>query len=437
MSNSKVLRRKVCQISFKTLSPLSIASGEDEWTDSDVLKNGDGKPFVPGSSIAGAIRSYLKKDKDEKCLMGYSGANDLGKMSSLFISDAEFAEGISLETRDGVSLNPNKTAKTGSKYDMEILEHGAVGVFYIEYVERENDDMDALSVEDELRKVFHGFELGEIRLGRKKTRGFGEICLETIKCREFDSSNYLDYSKAYDPDCWEALADEKEKWCNSEKTEQEKIHIEVPLKLRGGISIRKYAAIKGQPDFAHITDKGVPAIPGSSMAGAIRHRVYDILEQLNQLVKEIDDSKTIEIKQKIDSMFGYVSKEKAKKSNIVINETEIKGATPLTMTRTGVSRFESAVKQGALYKELTYVNGTLTLKISVDRDDDSNWIIGLLLLALKDLQNGYLAVGGETAIGRGIFEENGSILIDGEEGKEDEYIAELLANITSSQGGCA
>lgn len=437
MSNRKVLRRKVFQIKFETLSPLSIASGDDEWTDADILRSWDGSPFVPGSSIAGAMRSYLKKDKNENCLMGYSSENDLGKMSSVYVSDAQFEDNVSFGIRDGVSLNLNKTAITGSKYDMEILEHGIRGVFYMEVVDRENDDVNEVSKEDDLKKIFNGFEMGEIRLGQKKTRGFGEIRLESIKCREFNHDNYLDYSKAYDPKCWDTLENEKLKWCNPTTDEQEKIHIEVPLKLRGGISIRQYAAIKGQPDFAHITDNGVPIIPGSSMAGAIRHRVHDLLGQINQLVKEIDDNKSIEIEQKIDSMFGYVGNEKAHKSSIVINETKILGANQLTMTRTGVSRFESAVKQGALYKELTFVNGTLTLKMSVDQDGDSNWILGLIILALKDLQNGYLAVGGETAIGRGVFEENGPMLIDGEIGQENEYITDLLANITSSEGGRA
>ena len=64
MSNRKVLRRKVFQIKFETLSPLSIASGNDEWTDADILRSWDGSTFVPGSSIAGAMRSYLKKGKN-------------------------------------------------------------------------------------------------------------------------------------------------------------------------------------------------------------------------------------------------------------------------------------------------------------------------------------------------------------------------------------
>ena len=72
------------------------------------------------------------------------------------------------------------------------------------------------------------------------------------------------------------------------------------------------------------------------------------------------------------------------------------------MARTGISRFESAARDGALYKERTCVDGDINLNIIVRKNEehkDEEWIIGILLLALRDLQNGFLAVGGQTAIG--------------------------------------
>lgn len=40
--------------------------------------------------------------------MGYSGKNEIGKMSSLFISDLNFEEKVNLGVRDGVALNEKK-----------------------------------------------------------------------------------------------------------------------------------------------------------------------------------------------------------------------------------------------------------------------------------------------------------------------------------------
>ena len=194
------------------------------------------------------------------------------------------------------------------------------------------------------------------------------------------------------------------------------IHIEVPLRMKGGISIRQYSAKKNEPDFVQLTDHGKPVIPGSSFAGAIRHRVEMILREL-----EIPEVSTI-----IQTAFGYAEKEGACASNIIISEAEITEAKELTMVRTGISRFESAVKEHTLYKEKTYVDGKVK--------PDTKWILGFLLLALKDLQNGFLAVGGQTAIGRGVFEPDGSMLIDGK--KEDaQFIQEAFKSLEDAKGG--
>ena len=212
------------------------------------------------------------------------------------------------------------------------------------------------------------------------------------------------------------------------------VHIEVPLRMKGGISIRQYAARKDEPDFVQLKDHGKAVIPGSSMTGAIRHRARSILEELKR--EGVDLPKNLG--KTLDAAFGYVEGTEACISNIIVGETEIEGAKDLTVVRTGVSRFESAVKKRSLYKEKTAVDGRMQLKISVRKEkypEDEKWILGLLLLALKDLQNGFLAVGGQTAIGRGIFEADGEIKIDGETEKEEGYIADMLKNMEISKGG--
>ncbi len=40
---NRMIKRKVFYIQLKLSSPLSVSSGEDEWTDSDVLRDGTGK----------------------------------------------------------------------------------------------------------------------------------------------------------------------------------------------------------------------------------------------------------------------------------------------------------------------------------------------------------------------------------------------------------
>ncbi len=424
---NKVTKREVLYIELQLASPLSVSSGLDDITDSDVLRDSEGHPFVAGSSLAGAIRAYLKKEKNEKRFMGYAG-KDVGEMSSLFISDFTFEEdSYQSNARDGVALETDKkVAKAGSKYDMEIIEAGAKGYFFMELTVREGKDEGEMM--QELALAIKGLADGEIRLGSKKTRGFGQVKVKKLAAKTYDSNNWLEYATAYALSDWKQSQDVLTDWLALAPDASQMVHIEVPLKMPGGISIRQYAAKKGEPDFVHLTDNGKPVIPGSSMAGAIRNRILHIIEEL----KENDMALPADAKAIIDTAFGYVDGKGAHVSDIIIGETIINDAKPLVMVRNGISRFESAAKSGALYKEKTYVDGTMTLKIQVRINQDSGWIIGLLMLALKDLQEGILAVGGQTAIGRGILLKNGDITIDGQTGKEDEYIASLVEQMKSS-----
>ena len=428
---SAILKRKVFFIQIRLKSPLNVSSGEAEWTDADILKDDSGSPFVPGSSLAGAMRAYLEKEKNQSCFMGYAADGSEGKMSSLFLSDLILDTGIEWGIRDGVKLDENKAAVSGSKYDMEILEAGAEGHFFAELVIRENDNEHQM--DQELAEICHGIQQGEIRLGSKKTRGFGKFEIISFAEQTYGKSNYLEYARAYDVALWKEQPDKLKSWMEDVSGERKMVHIKVPLKLKGGISIRQYAAKKDEQDFVQLTVHEKAVIPGSSFAGAIRHRTKKILCEMREngviLPISVDDI--------IKRMFGYVEGKEACASNVIISESEVKGARTVTMVRTGISRFESAVKERSLYKEKTYVDGIVDLEIAVRKEHnplDTRWILGILLLALKDLQNGYLAVGGQTAIGRGVFEQNGAIVIEGIEGTEEEFIAEAFQSLSEGEG---
>jgi CRISPR/Cas system CMR subunit Cmr4 (Cas7 group RAMP superfamily) len=111
--------------------------------------------------------------------------------------------------------------------------------------------------------------------------------------------------------------------------------------------------------------------------------------------------------------FGDVG-ETSVQSRIVTAESDIEGAAALPMTRNKINRFDGSTIQGALYSELSYYGGTTSLEIlvkkPVNKENDSYLaMVSLLQLTIENIQKGYLALGGQVAIGRGIFEENGSV----------------------------
>ena len=82
----------------------------------------------------------------------------------------------------------------------------------------------------------------------------------------------------------------------------------------------------------------------------------------------------------------------------------LKGARELPLTRTQIDRFTASAKNGALYSEISRAGGTTFLTIRVNKKNKEYMaILGLLLLVVEDIQSGYAAVGGMTAVGRGIF----------------------------------
>lgn len=426
--NKKIIKKIQYAIELKLASPLCVSGGLDDNTDSDVQKNAYGEPFIPGTSMAGAMRGYLDEIddvNDVKDLFGYT-EGETGTMSRIHISDFYFVGAPKISVRDGVAL-VDKLAKDGSKHDMEIIETGAVCRGYLLLNIRQGDDEDEFV--NMINLCLKAMEQGDVRLGANKNRGFGQLSVEKANCKTFEAANIMEWLNLDRESLFDDTSSKLE-YMDAEAMSDKYITIQIPLKLKGGISIRKYSVVPNQPDYEHISCNGNAVIPGSSWNGAIRSRVYTILRELG-----VDGSTYI------DEWFGYVKNKTAKQSMIVIEESVIHGGKSIAMTRTSVNRFDGSVQKNALYTEKTNVGGDMKLVLKVRKnyydanaklkmDDQFTYepIVGMLLVVAKDIQNGYLAVGGQTAVGRGIFESNGSIELTGTD-KDVEYYIDTIRRV--------
>ena len=122
MSSNPIIEKLVWHVKFRIEEPLCVSGGTDAATDMDVIKDFDGNPFVPGSSVAGAFKHYLDECGEDTSLLG-GGTGDDSRMSPLLISDLSFeAAGDMIDERDGIKLE-NKRTVDGSpsmgcfKYD--------------------------------------------------------------------------------------------------------------------------------------------------------------------------------------------------------------------------------------------------------------------------------------------------------------------------------
>lgn len=415
---NKIVKRSYYAVEISLRSPLALPGGENEVTDMDVLRNGKDEVFIPGTSIAGAFRGYLQKSKQEECSFGFSRGED-GRMSSVYISDIYFDKEPVISVRDGVQLSGDKQVE--NKFDMEVIETGAAGILYLNYVTRENDKTD--DTDREVAQLIRGMESGEIRFGSNKNRGFGRFAVKKVYQESFTPDQVTEWisfsQKIQDLSAYSVNKEYKEWIRDFQSAEQKYYVIRVPLQLTGGISIRKYSTQPMKADFEHVTCNGEAVIPGTSWNGAIRADVKNILKQLGCSAEKSKDM--------IDKWFGYVNVKKGKKtetrdrkrtdarqSMVVIGESIIRNTVPVPMTRNKISRFDASTIESALYSEITRCGGETELEIMVKKDEDCWYyaLLAILELVIQDICKGYVSVGGQAAVGRGIFSGSSDGILD-------------------------
>ncbi len=398
------------QITGTLASPLLAGSGLDEQTQMDVTRNHLGEPFMTGSALAGALRQQLLRiySDDEKQIVSLFGADIF--QSRLYVSDMKLdAQQEDIGIRDGVKLQDgNKVAEKMGKFDMEIVESGTPYTIRLEWITR--DRADYARDEQLIRQMIAALKHGHITLGGKSNRGFGKLDVRLVKMKKFDYSvqghieDWLDWS-------WQDIASEEE-WTAYKTVKKHAMgHFELRLKIAQTLLIRDYRA-EEDVDYSHLTNKSnEPVIPGSTWAGAFRHRLTQILKT------DFAEYATDGI---IEELFGAKHDENkpSRASRLIFEETVVRGAQSVKVTRNAIDRFSGATISGALFTGEPAAKGETTLVIrwhtkreSVDDNAivqpdvlDDNAIKGMLQWVSNDLASGLLAIGGETAIGRGVFE---------------------------------
>ena len=390
------------KLKIELLSPLSIGSSESKDTDSDLLLDSLGRPVIPATSIAGVYRSLEKDEEKRKKYFGDVTIHRSGSKkeeavkSSLKFYDGQLeSDSEEISIRDGVKLDLNKTAKKGGKYDFQVVEPKATFVSYIEVIE---EIKDGISEKDSCADYVAAMLKKQVRLGSKTTRGYGEVSV-LYQTKEFILPDQLK-----GPEGWLAFdmfkSDFGGDWQKgSEERDEKTISIDLKLKQKGGLAIRQYltdANEKSDKKNELVADYGplslankTPVIPGTSWSGMFRNHIWRLLGE--------------EEKEKIEQAFGYVEGKDAAKSKITFSESQITGAKPKILARNAIDRFTSGTKKGALYTEQTIYDGETKLTIEMKKDV-SEVVRKALCATIIDLHEGFAAVGGLTAVGRGLFE---------------------------------
>lgn len=427
------------RVEIELKSALSIGAADSVETDCDLVLDSRGLPMIPATSLCGALRARLT-ESDARDLFGDL---DLGEgavrvYEGTFVVGSNDAVGI----RDNVSLE-GKVARDGLKFDREVANKGARFLTIIEVVRDMGEDSTASradgiapAAESMVESLLEELDCGDIRLGAKKTRGLGRVrvtnCQKlSFRLREDDGSvnagamrEWLGFDP-FDDGAWK----DAEPVGMGSRTPSAGVQLRLKLRQAGGISIREYSTEPDSYDFSQmsipgIVDKSsqqrtkgaegaeertlpggawdVPVIPGTSWAGAIRERYA-----------RHADSRAV------DLLFGKVEKAGVARSLITFEESVLSGGEWKEYTRNAVDRFTGGTIDHALFTQRSYFGGMGTLEIGigltslsgVKLDDTPRLRAGdlvPLVIALADLHNGFLAVGGLASIGHGLFRIEGA-----------------------------
>ena len=477
--------RYIARVVIEAATPLALGDGEKSLTtDRLVARDINGLPFIPGTSITGVLRHTIEQDLSEvekkqwKTIFGYQGKGNDGQGSRVVVSSAYFTgknmqvfEGLSLPdwndkfysvyrklpVRDHVRITHRGVAEKGAKFDEEVVFKGTRFTFEIELAGTQDDKA-------EWSKLLETICRNDFRLGGGTRKGFGELTIVSIHQKIYnlsdnnDLNSYLDKSSSLASQFDGEVVNITEKQSPFSSYE---LHLKPDSFFLFGsgkgsedadMTPVKETVISWNGNNPEVVHNNV-LIPGSSVKGAIAHRVAyhsnkvrgvfanglknsnSLLAKLATekyhiaLVSEIDFGKQEDIKKvvteynpEVVELFGFsvnsgdkklVSLNDKKRGVVMISdmfETEHK---PKILNHVKIDRFTGGAIDGALFNEEVSALGKekeIVLKV-VLASKISEKAEKALEAALKDIASGLLPLGGGTMRGNGCF--TGKLLKDG------------------------
>lgn len=420
---ANVITRYMITGRLKLLRPTSLSNGDVEGLTDIALRRDavTNQPVLPGTSLAGALRNYLcqrvgiRGELTRSMVDQLFGFNDQHKGEShhswLFIEDA-YGKEAGIEIRDGVVIDPvTRTAADKKKFDMEFLAAGTTFDLRFEFWE---PDRNSLELRQLLALALSGLQKGDIALGGRKRRGFGECEVEDWQVYRYSMSDMADIVRWLEMDeTAPASGDTLSAMLllpNLPPLNQPRqCRLQAHFAIDGSMLIHSAASDPKGADQLHLRNaNGTPIISGSSLAGVLRaqaRRIVQLLQPQAQALMFVND------------LFGQEMKEdenvEPRASRIWVREMPIKKLNgsrvdDRVQSRVKIDRFTGGSYPTALFAQQPVFQGEVTVDLTIQQPRTAD--VGLLLLLLKDLWTGDLAVGGESSVGRGRLQGKDALL---------------------------
>ncbi|GAB4213096.1 MAG: RAMP superfamily CRISPR-associated protein [Synechococcales cyanobacterium] len=282
----KIKSRWLITGTLVTETPLHVGGiGQDPIVDLSLAVDGQGNYYIPGTSLAGALRGWMTgtgsntSEKSEvEQLWGFQQANgDGGHASFILVEDAPIKTRFT-EIRDGVGIDRiSGTAAEGIKFDRAVLPRGTEIP-----LELTIEDPDRHLASSELTlDVLMALEQGEISLGGAKTRGLGRVTLKNCNVIEQDFSSFQGMVKTLRGEGDPVELDRK-----GSVTSRSRMEICIHWQPTGPVMVKAETegnAVDTLPLTSRVEGGSLTfVIPGSSLKGSLRSQAERIMRTLLQ-----------------------------------------------------------------------------------------------------------------------------------------------------------
>jgi CRISPR/Cas system CSM-associated protein Csm3 (group 7 of RAMP superfamily) len=416
-------------------SATHLGAGTGESADMVLLRDArTAAPLLPGASLTGALRSYLadvlggygsEEDPALARLFGAARADDLGAQSPLIVFDSigKLPDHQTVEIRDGVQIETRRgIAEDHKKFDFEVVPAGTIFPLRFELVVPEVDSEGELL--GLLVRALSGPAEGDISIGARRSRGLGSVRAKCWRAVRYDLRSRVGWIEWALSD-WEqplsaanATFDTPRQACNHAwesleckefEDRRQRIVAEADLVAPAGLLIRSAPVEPGAPDAVHLHSGGRSVLAGTCLAGAVRTQALRIASVVREAKGDAE--------RWVERLFGRrvegTTREKdvgLRASRLRISESFVENGERMRPSRVRIDRFTQGVVPGALFDEEPHYHGRLHLRMELRNPERGE--VGLLVLLVKDLLTGEIAVGGTVAVGRGRFTGGATLKLD-------------------------
>lgn len=430
-------------------TPIAIGTGrEDIVTDAPVVRDVNGLPYIPATSLTGVIRHALRIGKEDKnVVFGYHDKKG-GQGSRLILTDAVmigeegnamdgicnipnddfYSHYIEKNVRQHVRITDKGVADTKGygKFDNEVVYKGTRFVFEMELL---SDETEVEDFENSLNQLYdETFRIGggtRCGYGKLKVKKREQVTLDMMDAK--DRRAYLKKSSSLSSP-WEfENARVHEKGRTSASTGWTKYELKLePLDFMlfgSGMGDEEADNTPMTDIVVEWNEQGKPCfskqktlIPATSVKGALAHRTAYHFNKRKGIFAENLRSKEERNKyvggcnDAVQALFGAsvddVANKRGKRGNVILSDVIQHDVETKVFHHNKIDYFTGETIDGALFQEKSIwgKGKSYELEILVDNNALADEDVKLAFEeSLRDLCEGLLPLGGVTGRGNGVF----------------------------------